>query len=226
MTRLSAETVAPIRSGVFFTLPEPLPRGRHGLSRDEVRAAQRERILAAATELLGAVGYRGFGVGDVARRAGVSLAVFYDCFADKDACVFAGYDRFIEVTLGRLTAIDLTGADRTRITQALLYAYLGALQDDLVVARAYQVEIDSLGPAARDRRRTSLRLFAAYIREVVARTTADTAAPDDVAESAYIGVVYAARQLASDALDAELSPDLTALGDDLAAWVADVFRAR
>jgi hypothetical protein len=156
----------------------------------------------------------------------VSLAVFYDCFADKDACVFAGYDRFIEVTLGRLTAVDLTGADRARITQQLLYAYLGALQDDLVVARAYQVEIDTLGPAARDRRRTSLRLFGAYIRQVVASTAADAAAPDDVPETAYIGVVYTARQLASDALDAEADPDLTALGDDLAVWVADVFRQR
>ena len=40
------------------------------------------------------------GIGDVARRAGISLATFYGTFGSKDACIFAGYDRFIEVLLG------------------------------------------------------------------------------------------------------------------------------
>ena len=66
-----------VRDGVFFTLPEALPRGRHNLTREQVGDAQRERLLAAVTELLAARGYRGFGVGDVATRAGVSLGTFY-----------------------------------------------------------------------------------------------------------------------------------------------------
>ena len=52
------------------------------------------------------------------------------------------------------------------LVNALLSAYIDTLQSDLVVARAYQVEIDALGPQARARRRDSLRLFANHIREV------------------------------------------------------------
>src|SRR6478735_2684492 len=188
--------IQPVTDGVFFTLPEALPRGRHNLTRAQVSAAQRERLLAAATELLAAHGYQGFGPGEVATRAGVSLAAFYRCFENKDACLFAGYDRFIEVLLKRMTAIDVGGFDRSAIAHALLGAYLETLQSDLVVARAYQVEIDALGPRARERRRTSLNLFGAYIRDLVARTSADGRPPAELPWSAYIGVVYAARQLA------------------------------
>ena len=215
-----------IADGAFLADPGVLPRGRHGLTREQVLEVQRERLLIAATELLAAHGYRGFGAGEIAGRAGVSLAAFYDCFENKDACVFAGYDRFIEVLLERMGSVPLEGRSRTELVGTLLGAYLETLQSDLVVARAYQVEIDALGPAARERRRSSLHLFAAYIREVVARTAPDGGPPDVLSPSAYIGVVYAARQLASDALDMDAEPDLVGLGDDMRPWLADLFRLR
>jgi AcrR family transcriptional regulator len=137
-----------VRDGVFFTLPEALPRGRHNLTREQVTDAQRERLLAAVTELLAGRGYAGFGVGDVAGRAGVSLGTFYACFGGKDACIFAGYDRFIEVLLRNVAAVDLPNEDRAALTDALVGAYLETLGQDLVVARAYQVEIDALDTAA------------------------------------------------------------------------------
>lgn len=220
------ERIPPVHEGAFFTSPEALPRGRHQLTREQVTTAQRERLLTAVTELLAARGYRGFGTGEIASRAGVSLAAFYDCFANKDECIFAGYDRFIEVLLARMTAVELDGMDRPQLVRALIGAYLGTMQSDLVVGRAYQVEIDALGPPARERRRDSLHLFAAYIREVTARTSPDGKPPADIPWSAYIGVVYAVRQLASDALDTEPEPDLVTLGDDLQLWVTDLFRQR
>ena len=209
-----------VTDGVFFTLPESLPRGRHNLPREQVQAAQRERLLAATTELLAAHGYRGFGAGEIAKRAGVSLAAFYENFENKDAALFAGYDRFIEVLLKRMTDIDLEDREVVDQVQALLGAYLDTLQSDLVVARAYQVEIDALGPRAREQRREALHLFANFIRQVT------LANGIELPPTAYIGIVYAARQLASDALDAEPEPDLRALGADLQLWLADLFRRR
>jgi hypothetical protein len=50
--------------------------------------------------------------------------------------------------------------------------------------------------------------------------------PAELPWTAYIGVVYAARQLASDALDTAAEPDLVALGDDLEIWLSDLFRQR
>jgi hypothetical protein len=75
--------------------------------------------------------------------------------------------------------------------------------------------------AARQRRRRSLTMLAALFLEYC-----DRIAPDarPVPNSAFIGAVYAARELASDALDVEEHPDLLALGDDVGEWMADLFR--
>jgi AcrR family transcriptional regulator len=154
----------------------------------------------------------------------VSLQAFYKCFDSKDACVFAGYDRFIAVLLQKMVAVEVTPDDRPGYTASLLDAYLATLQEDLVVARAYQVEIDALGASARARRRDSLTLFANFIREEDARASAD--GQPSQPWSAYIGVVYAARQLASDALDTSTKPDLAALGDDLRTWISGLFGER
>ena len=95
-----------------------------------------------------------------------------------------------------------------------------------MVARAYQVEIDALGAPAPAPRRGALTLFATYIRDRLARATDDGQPPLELPWSAYIGVVYAARQLASDALDTAKEPDLAALKSDLQPWVADLVRVR
>src|SRR3981081_105900 len=95
---------ARVREGIFFQVPRVLPRGRHNLTREEVLAVQRERLMAAMTELLAQRGYLAVKIGEVAERAGVSRAAFYQCFSDKNACALAAYDRFIEVLLGRLAA--------------------------------------------------------------------------------------------------------------------------
>ena len=58
--------------------------------------------------------------------------------------------------LKKMAAVDVPDDDRATLVAALLGAYLGTLQQDLVVARAYQVEIDALGPPARARRRDAL----------------------------------------------------------------------
>jgi AcrR family transcriptional regulator len=218
--------VSSIRDGAFFTLPEALPRGRHNLSREQVRSAQRERVLAATTELLGAHGYRGFGPSEIAHRARISLAAFYDLFENKDECIFAGYDRFSEVLLARLARVPMRPGDRPATIGDLLRAYFETLEQDHVVARAYLVEIEGLGAAARKKRRESINLFAEYIRQIDVENPRTEGGPRELPWTAYIGVVYAIRQLASDALDTEAHPDLTAIGENMELWLTDLFRER
>jgi AcrR family transcriptional regulator len=210
--------IATVRSGVFFEVPVVLPRGRHGLAREQVLAAQRERLMASMTELMAAHGYREVKVGEVAARAGVSRAAFYDCYADKEACAFAAYDRFIEVLLGRLAATERPEYWDGYMT-TLLEAYLGTLQQDLVVARAFQVEMDAVGREARERRRSALVRFAEFVRGEHERLAAGDPRLRPLPASAYLGVVYAARQIASDALDAEPQPDLLSLVPELGDWM-------
>jgi len=206
-----------IREGVFFTTPPALPRGRHPMARDDVVATQRERLMIAGTELMAADGYRSVGVREIAAHARISRAAFYECFADKDACVFAAYDRFIEVLLGAVAAPLESPVDWPSTVNGVLEAYLATLESDLVVARAFQVEMDALGREARDKRREALTGMAAVLK-----ARRDEIWPDarDVALDAYIGAVYAIRQLASDALDERAEPDLLDLSRRAEPWIA------
>ncbi|TXI10924.1 MAG: TetR/AcrR family transcriptional regulator [Rhizobium sp.] len=215
-----------IHDGVFFNRPAVLRRGRHNLKPEQVASAQRERILAAVTELLAAKGYKSFGAVEIARHAGVSLQAFYACFKNKDDCVFAGYDRFIKILLKRMAAVKIADVKRGAIVHSLVGAYLETLQSDLVVARAYQVEIDALGAPARERRRKSLTLFASHIKAAMEQPAPRKKQSPELPWSSYLGVVYAVRQLASDALDAEPEPDLNLLREDVEIWIADLYRQR
>ncbi|BBH71178.1 hypothetical protein ACTI_78630 [Actinoplanes sp. OR16] len=212
-----------ITSGVVFTTPPTLPRGRHVLSRDEVTATQRERMLIAATELLAGEGYRGFGVREICSSAAVSRAAFYECFADKDACIYAAYDRFIAVFLEHLAESGTTGADWPGCVRGFVASYLGTLQRDLVAARAFQVEMDALGRAARERRRAALTALAGFVRRLRSERFPGTA--DRVPFSAYLGAIHALRQSACDALDASPEPDLPSLVDELSTWLCRMVEA-
>lgn len=216
---------ARVKPGVFFGAPVRLPRGPHSLPRQHVLGAQRERLMAGMTELMAERGYGRVSIGEVATRSGVSRSAFYECFADKDACAFAAYDRFIDVLLTALAERAVVAIDWDGVIVGLLEGYLGTLQQDLVVARAFQVEMDTVGPKARDRRRSALRRIAAFVREQHQRRLAEdstlaSARPEEV----YLGVVYAARQLACDALDEEAEPDLLSLVPKLAGYLGDSFR--
>lgn len=218
---MGSDDIARVTDGVFFRVSRTdLPHGRHDLPREEVLTRQRERAMIAATELLAHGGYRSVSVGAVCTRASLSRAAFYDCFADKDACIFAAYDRFIDTLLQRLAAAGTPDMGWHAYVAAVIEAYLGTLQLDLVVARAFQVELDALGRPARRRRRESLVGLARLLQE---RHHAWLGRDPGFPFTDYLGGVYAVRQLAADALDQDAAPDLLALLPDLAGWVGRAF---
>jgi AcrR family transcriptional regulator len=196
------DDVPAVAPGVFFQPPTALPRGRHALTREDVEAAQRERLLVAATELLAARGYRDVRVAAIAKRAHVSLTVFYSLFPDGvDQCLFAAYDRFIDVLLTRMAGAGEKVTDSAAVTvadlvNAIVPTYLTALQSDVVTARAFQVEMDAMGATARQRRRQALTSIAALLYDQHRQTVAAPLPPE-----AVTALVYGVRQLASDAID-------------------------
>ena len=216
----SEPSPAPITDGVFFTVPEPLPRGRHRLPRAEVVARQRDRLLIAATELLAHGGPGAVGVKPVCSRAGASLAAFYECFETKEDCIFAAYDRFIAVFIERLVAVHGDGRTWEEYVGAVLDSYFDVLGQDVVVARAFQVEMDSLGPEARRRRREALHGLGQLLHQKHREWVGEKG--EVLPEAAYIAALYGARQLASDALDTA-APDLAATRDSVAVWVSRAF---
>ncbi|GEP35836.1 hypothetical protein NSZ01_36040 [Nocardioides szechwanensis] len=219
----AAEAIRPIADGVFFRVPRSLPRGKNALGRNEVVRIQRERTLIAVTELLAARGPHDFGPKDICSRAGLSLSSFYSSFATKEECVFEAYDRFIGHLLTSLAVIDGAGRPWGEYVRMVLDAYLGALSADPVVAMAFQVEMDAMGPGARRRRREALSGVAKLLFDK--HVEWDPGARDRFPFEAYLSGVYGIRQLAADALEAGDRERLESLAPLAADWVSTMFGA-
>jgi AcrR family transcriptional regulator len=175
--------------------------------------------MAAFTELLAERGYAGVTIGELAHRAGVSRGAFYEHFADKEACLLAAYDDFAARLVGAMTAEVEVDTPWRAFIDATLAGYLGTLDSDRAAARAFVVEMDAAGPAARRRRREAAATFAALIahRHAAIRRRDRSLAP--LPERVYLGLALGIRELVHDALEAESEPTLTDLAPDIAFWV-------
>ncbi|MDD9369738.1 MAG: TetR/AcrR family transcriptional regulator [Acidimicrobiales bacterium] len=141
-----------------------LPRGRHGLTRDEVETSQRLRMLVAMADAMMDKGYVGTSVADVIKRAGVSRETFYQQFSSKADCFSATFDAAADAVLGAIAAdlrVDLADLDSAQdADQAVRYgrfeqaftAYLEALATHPAYARLFLVEVYAAGPEAIARR--------------------------------------------------------------------------
>ncbi|GAA3651675.1 hypothetical protein GCM10022237_09420 [Nocardioides ginsengisoli] len=129
-----------------------LPRGRHGLSRDEVAAVQRERIFHAMADAMAERGYAATPVAEIVKRAGVSRESFYQHFDSKQDCFIAAYEWATDVLRGSFAAgLGASGPALERF-DALLGRYLAALADDPRRARLFLVEAYAAGPDVMRRR--------------------------------------------------------------------------
>lgn len=175
--------------------------------------------MIAFTEVLAEHGYARMTVGQVVARAQVSRAAFYTCFDDMEACSIASYDRFIEVLLRRVQQGLSLRKDWVVWVTSALDGYLGTLQADRVAARAFQIELDAAGPAARQRRRQALGLFAQVIDQSHREFRQHDPRLGPVAYEAHLATVYAVRQLACDLLEDPAQPDLTTLVAPTVRWI-------
>ena len=147
-----------------------LPRGPHGLTRDEVELSQRRRLLEATTDVVAEEGYVKTTVAQIIARAGVSRATFYELFADREECFQAAYAANAELVAGVMAA-EL-GQMRSSANQdpldrlgRVLRVYLEALRDTPTLARVFLVEVYAAGPAAIEQRRQSLERFVDIVAE-------------------------------------------------------------
>jgi AcrR family transcriptional regulator len=141
--------------------PTPsLPRGRHGLSREQVAASQRSRLFLAMAEAMADKGYAATSVADVLARAGESRETYYQQFSSKLECFVGAYDAAGELLSAWLDdVLGVDGPPLARFDRALA-AYLDALASHLPFARLFLVEVYAAGPAAFDRRAVIQRRFA------------------------------------------------------------------
>jgi AcrR family transcriptional regulator len=154
---------------------EQLPRGRHGLSRDEVEASQRSRMLEACFRVVAEKGYTRFTVADVVAAAGVSRETFYEHFRDKEDCFLAAYELSVEAVLAAMSHADPGGeGDPLDRYEEMMRGYLELMARPEGYARVFLVDVYAAGERAVRRRREVMDRFTDVVAELVgARTAAD-----------------------------------------------------
>src|SRR2546423_4119984 len=155
---------------------QQLPRGRHRLSREQVLASQRGRMLAAMAEAVAEKGYVGTAVADVIERAGVSRETFYEQFSDKEDCFLAAYDTGVEALLEVM--VDAAAGSRASPEKRLdrvLSAYFAGLAAEPAFARAFLIEVYAVGPRALERRGELQQRFVATMAEIFGPRSASRA---------------------------------------------------
>lgn len=136
----------------------PLPRGRHGLSRDEVRSSQETRIQAA---MLGSVAERGYAattVPAVVTAAHVSRSAFYELYKDKQECFLATLDATGQELLATIQAPFVPGDWRAGLALGM-EAYLRFWQERPTFARAFFLGLPEMGDPGIEYRERSFEPF-------------------------------------------------------------------
>ena len=206
----------------------PLPRGPHGLSREEVELSQRRRLLQATTDAVAELGYVKTTVADIIDRAGVSRATFYQLFRDKEDCFQAAYRanaelvaQAMEVALDGLREAD--EPDPLARLDRVLTMYLAALRNAPALAQVFLVEVYAAGPAAIEQRRASLEGFVDIVAETHRGETGvlGTEPHQRFAAQAFVGAVSS---LVTNAVGVGDTDDLLALREPLMELAAQITR--
>lgn len=196
-----------------------LPRGRHGLTRDEVVADQRLRLVIGMAEAVGEHGYVATSVADVLKRAGVSRETFYEQYGSKHDCFIAALDFVGTVLIGELARAVGGPGDRLDRFERALTVYLTTLADHPSYARLYLVEAHAAGAEALERR---ARLQADLVTALAALLEAD----DDADRFACQVVVAAIASMVTLPLVTGDREALLALADPITQHVRRLFSSR
>lgn len=188
----------------------PLPPGRHGFSREQVAAHQRERIVAGLAEAVLERGYNAVTIKQIAEAARVSKRDFYQHFESKEGAFLAAF----EIVVSHLREVIETEIEPIPDWPHRVVAGLRALLDFLAenpdLARLCLVDSITAGPAVAERFREQINGFVPLL--LPGREERDNPRPlPDSTEESLIGALVSmlSRSLAfGDAASLpELLPD-------------------
>jgi AcrR family transcriptional regulator len=169
-------------------MSRPLPRGRHGLTREFVERDQRERLLAAIAATLCEHGYDETTVSLIGGVARVSKSDFYRHFESKEDCFATAYEEAVERLRTRLlAACDERLAWADRVCAGLAEA-LACLAEEPARANLLLVEGLRAGPEVYGRFQVALDSFLPWLREGAPRPKGGRTAPPEFEQAVLGGV--------------------------------------
>ncbi len=168
------------------------------------RPDPRRRLLDAMIETVAERGYDRTTVSRVLSSADLQEAVFSEHFHDKHDCFSKATDDLIgRVELAALEQFQCDAPWHERV-QLGLESLLGALARDPDGARVALVEMLSAGPAACERQRSALALFASLIEQGRAHCPDDEHLPAQTSEAIVGGIASILHRRVLQANTAEL----------------------
>lgn len=180
----------------------------------------RDRLLAAALEGIGDVGWADLTIAEIVRRARVSKRTFYEHFPTREACLLALYETVSSLVLDELdAAVERVPRGEGRIEVGATF-YLTRLQQRPRVVRTLAIEILHLGSAGLAIRRRVMRRFAVFVqREINA-----TGRRPPISLAVAMAIVGGINELTLEALEEDRVDRLSELVGPIAEVVRAVLR--
>lgn len=156
-----------------------------------VASSQRTRLLDALVELVAENGYAKVKVGEIARRAGVSLSTFYAHFPGKEECFLEAYESVVKALMTDV------GAGMHGVTtldagiEAVAAGYFGWFAERPAAARTFLIEIRGAGNVALARRAEAVEQFVGVFAAALARVGRPDLPPPRARILAVLGAVEA-----------------------------------
>jgi TetR/AcrR family transcriptional regulator len=160
---------------------QPLPRGRHGLTREQVHDSQRVRLLHGMAATVAERGYPRTTVADVLKRARVSRDTFYQLYTGKEDCFLDVLDGSAQL-LAQTVASSVSAADANepvlQVLERALTTYFSTLIENEPTARVFFVESYAAGLPAQHKRVEVQERFVALLTAALADAPELRAVPD------------------------------------------------
>jgi AcrR family transcriptional regulator len=141
------------------------------------RTGQRSRLLEAIVEIVARDGYPAAKIGDVAGRAGVSRATFYEQFPNKEECLLAAHRELAERLSTELTAA-VTRGESARATHSALTALVEFAAREPLAFDVLMHETMLAGPPAREARDRLVGYLVHVIERALQQAAGDRAVWD------------------------------------------------
>lgn len=180
------------------TLPghlERLPVGQDRFQLELMSRSQRERILAAAADLIAKRGYQGATVALIVERAGVARVTFYENFVNREACLLALLDEGLEEMRRRAAAALAQESEWPAQVRAVIAAFLGYVVEEPALARTCLIEPMTAGSAAMERYEHALQSYTPILREGRTFSVGLDDLPETLLEDSIVGgIVWMVQQ--------------------------------
>jgi AcrR family transcriptional regulator len=205
--------------------PDQLPRGRHKLPLETVRASQRQRLLRAMLESVAERGYGPTTVPQVVAAARVGRNAFYELFADKLDCFLVLCEELTDELLQETFELQAVGDWRDAVREGAV-RYLAWWQARPMVARACLVELPTAGPRALEQQMRAYARFAERFELVAALARSQRSGLAPMRRNTARALAWGVGGLVAEEVAAGRAGQLASLEDDVVALIQSALTER